>query len=234
MRAFDSLPRIAELSLDAARQVGSFALSVARRVAEPVINRRSDGAGSGWDRNWQPASSRPVGEPPPPPRAPRRPPATPPSPTAPRTPPAPAPPAAARAPAPAATPAAPAPAAVPTPPSPATATAPPPAPAVETAPARPASPPAATAEPVAPDHADRDAVLVAESADAGAADGAGAAIHVDEPWKGYAKLTVKDIAAQLATADPAMLAVVRLYESTHRKRRTLLADIDRRLAAADR
>jgi hypothetical protein len=101
---------------------------------------------------------------------------------------------------------------------------------VRTAPARPAPPPAETAEPAAPELADREAVLVAESADTGAADGAGAAIRVDEPWQGYAKLTVKDITAQLATADPAMLAVVRLYESTHRKRRTLLAAIDRRLA----
>jgi hypothetical protein len=75
---------------------------------------------------------------------------------------------------------------------------------------------------------------VAESADAGAADGAGAVIHIDEPWKGYTKLTAKDITAQLATANPAMLAVVRLYESTHRNRRTVLAAVDRRLAAAER
>ena len=83
-----------------------------------------------------------------------------------------------------------------------------------------------------PEHVDRDAVLVAESADAGAADGAGPAIRVDEPWAGYSKLNAKDVTAQLATADAAMLAVVRLYEAANRNRRTVLADIDRRLATA--
>jgi hypothetical protein len=41
------------------------------------------------------------------------------------------------------------------------------------------------------------------------------------------------VTAQLATANPATLAVVRLYESSHRSRRTVLAAVDRRLASAD-
>jgi len=82
-----------------------------------------------------------------------------------------------------------------------------------------------------PARVDRGAAVVAEYADAGAADGAGAEVRVDEPWDGYSRLTARDVIAQLATASPATLAVVRLYESSHRKRRTVLADVDRRLAA---
>jgi hypothetical protein len=84
-----------------------------------------------------------------------------------------------------------------------------------------------------PEHVDSEAVIVAESSDAGAADGAGAEIRVAEPWDGYSSLNVKDVTKRLSTADPAMLAVVRLYESAHRNRRTVLAAIDRRLATAD-
>jgi len=82
------------------------------------------------------------------------------------------------------------------------------------------------------DHVDREAVLVAESADAGAADGAGAQIRIGEPWKGYASLTAKEVNDRLATAGPAALAVARLYESTNRNRVTVLREIDRRLRAA--
>jgi len=109
----------------------------------------------------------------------------------------------------------------------------------------PPSAPPRTAEPVptpaaaepAPvqavaDHVDREAVVVAESADPGAADGAGAQIRIAEPWKGYGKLTAKEINDRLATESPASLAVARLYEAAHRNRVTVLKEIDRRLAAA--
>ena len=76
-------------------------------------------------------------------------------------------------------------------------------------------------------------MLVAESADAGAADGAGAEIHVAEPWPGYGEMTAADINDRLATADAGMLAVVRLYESAHRKRVTVAREAERLLAAAD-
>jgi len=218
MRALDALPRIAELSLQAARQAGSLALSALRTVAAPLAEHRRSGADrSGWTRDWEPQSSRPVGEPPPPPSAPRRPAAAAPAPT-----PAPAP-----APAPAAAPAAPA-AASPAPPAAATSAAP------SATAAAPATAPAGGPAAAAPAHVDREAVVVAESADAGAADGAGAQIRVDEPWDGYSRLTAKDVTAQLATADPATLAVVRLYEVANRNRRTVLAAIDRRLATANR
>jgi len=210
MRAFDDLPRLAELSLKAARQAGTLALSVIRTVAETTRRHRSNDQISGWTRHWEPPSSRPVGEPPPPPGAPRRPvattPAAPPAAAAPPPPPPPAPPAPEPAPAP---------------------SVPAPAPSVS-APA-----PSVSAPAPAPAHVDSEAVVVVESADAGAAGGAGAEVHVAEPWDGYSSLNVKDVTKQLATASPATLAVVRLYESTHRNRRTVLAAVDRRLQAID-
>ncbi len=168
MRVLDTIARIAELSLEAARQAGSLAVSVVRTVAEPILGRRDDDSDD-WARTSQPRSAPPVAEPPPPASAPRRPRAT-----------TPAPPHVAPAPAPA--------------------------------------------------HVDREAVVVVESADSGAEDGAGAEVNVAEPWGGYDAMKAKDVTEQLATADPATLAVVRLYESTHRKRRTVLAEVDRRLA----
>lgn len=90
-----------------------------------------------------------------------------------------------------------------------------------------------TAADTAGDHVSREAVLVAESADAGAADGAGAQLRIGEPWDGYGKLTAKEVNDRLATATPESLAVARLYESANRNRVTVLREIDRRLAAAD-
>ena len=119
---------------------------------------------------------------------------------------------------------------------------PPPAGAPVPAPSDVAAPvptPAAAAEPVArepdepaEDHVSRDAVVVAESADAGAEDGAGAQIRVGEPWEGYGKLTAKEVNDRLAAAGPESLAVARLYEAANRNRVTVLREIDRRLAAA--
>jgi hypothetical protein len=195
MPGLDVLPRLAEFSVGAARQAGSLALSLARTVAAPVLGRRSAHDATGWTRNYEPPTDRPVDEPPPAP-----------APGAPRTngladPP----------------PAAPARAARPRPVQPVPA----PEPAVAVAP-----------EPdPEPAHVDREAVVVAEFADAEAADGAGAQLRVDEPWSGYDSLNAKDVVAQLATADGATLAVVRLYETSHRNRRSVLAEIDRRLAA---
>lgn len=189
MPALDALPRIAELSLEAARRAGSLAVSVARTVAEPVLGRRADDAAH-HRRTTAPPPPHASDEAPRPPRAPR--PAGP----------------AASAPSPAA-----------------------PAPAPSAATPAPSAPAAVAAQPAAAEHVDREAVVVAEYADTGAADGAGAQIRVDEPWEGYSRLNAKDVVAQLATADTAMLAVVRLYETANRNRRTVLAEIERRLAA---
>lgn len=188
MPSLDVIPRLAALPLEVARQAASLAVAVVRAVAGPVLGRRPDERDGGWQRTWEPPSSRPVGEPPPAPEPRPRP-------------------AEVRVP---------------------DALRPEPAPP----PSEPVAPePEAAPEP-APVHVDREAVVVAESSDPGAAEGAGATIHIGEPWSGYGRLKARDITAQLATADAAMLAVVRLYESTHRKRRTVLEEIDRRLPAA--
>ncbi|HEV2060606.1 MAG TPA: hypothetical protein VGR11_14720, partial [Solirubrobacteraceae bacterium] len=106
------------------------------------------------------------------------------------------------------------------------------APAAAAAAAAAPAPATAPAEP-AEEHVSREAVVVAESADAGAADGAGAQITIGEPWKGYASLTAKEVNDRLATASPASLAVARLYETSNRNRITVIREIDRRLAAGD-
>jgi len=78
-------------------------------------------------------------------------------------------------------------------------------------------------------HVDPDEELVAEFADSGAEDGAGAELRVDEPWPGYRRMTAKEITDRLAAVSAEEIAVVRLYESTHRKRRDVLRAADRAL-----
>ena len=51
----------------------------------------------------------------------------------------------------------------------------------------------------------------------------GAEIHVDEPWPGYSTQRAAEIVARVNGSDEATKAVVRLYESRHRKRKTVLA-----------
>jgi hypothetical protein len=51
----------------------------------------------------------------------------------------------------------------------------------------------------------------------------GAEIRVEEPWDGYRAMTAPDVIDRLRVADDATKAVVRLFESTHRKRKTVIA-----------
>jgi hypothetical protein len=51
----------------------------------------------------------------------------------------------------------------------------------------------------------------------------GPEIRVEEPWEGYTAMTAPDVVDRLRVADDATKAVVRLFESTHRKRKTVLA-----------
>ena len=76
-------------------------------------------------------------------------------------------------------------------------------------------------------HLVTDAELVRESADPAAADGAGAEIRVEPPWPNYDALKAADIVARLRGTDPAQLAAIELYESTHRKRRTVTEAVRR-------
>jgi hypothetical protein len=106
----------------------------------------------------------------------------------------------------------------------------------------PAEPPA-TAEPAAtdapppvpdeliPDHVDEEPVLVAEAAEEGAEDGAGAELHVEPPWDGYDQMTAADIRDRLAAATATEAAAVELYEATGKNRRSVLDAAERALRA---
>lgn len=87
-------------------------------------------------------------------------------------------------------------------------------------------PPARAPEP--PVHIDTEPELVAEFAEPGAEEGAGAEIHVDEPWDGYRRMRVADIRDRVAVAGAEQLAVTQLYEVTHRRRRSVLDAVERR------
>jgi len=87
---------------------------------------------------------------------------------------------------------------------------------------------AAEPEPEPPAHVDDEPELVAEFADSGAGEGAGAELHVDEPWDGYRSLTADAIKSRIDAASAAELAVIQLYEATHRGRRSVLDAVERR------
>ena len=76
-------------------------------------------------------------------------------------------------------------------------------------------------------HVDEGSEKVAEFADPGAENGAGAELHVDEPWPNYRRMTAKEIVDRLEASDEAEIAVVRLYEATHRKRRDVMRATER-------
>jgi hypothetical protein len=63
---------------------------------------------------------------------------------------------------------------------------------------------------------------VAEVADPGAEDGAGAQVSVAEPWDGYSRMKAADVIDRLAIASPEEIAVVQLYEAMHRRRKTVI------------
>src|SRR5829696_7935764 len=54
-------------------------------------------------------------------------------------------------------------------------------------------------------------------------DSPGPQIRIDEPWAGYRKQPAGEIVQRLNGSDEATKAVVRLYESSHRKRKSILA-----------
>ena len=81
----------------------------------------------------------------------------------------------------------------------------------------------------APAHVSEEPTLVAEVAEAGAEDGAGAEVHVEEPWENYNLLGADDVIDQITGASTAVLAAVELYEQSHRRRRTVLEAVERQL-----
>lgn len=110
---------------------------------------------------------------------------------------------------------------------------PPPAPpAAEETPAEPATSYDTPAE-REPAHVSEEPSLVEEFAEPGAEDGAGAEVHIAPPWDGYADMNAKQIVARLSSATPAELAAVQLYESSHRRRQTILNAAQRELRTAN-
>lgn len=91
--------------------------------------------------------------------------------------------------------------------------------------------PAAPERPT-PSHVSEEPVLVEEVAEAGAEDGAGASVTVDEPWSGYTSMNANEVISRLKSATPAELAAVKLYESGKRRRATVLDAVDRQLRIA--
>jgi hypothetical protein len=124
----------------------------------------------------------------------------------------------------------------PTGPAPAEAegTAPAPAPPAPPAPPRPAASAAPPVPGVPEPPVTTEEELVAESADPGAADGAGASINVEAPWPGYDGMRAQDVIDHAAAVDAAQLAVAELYERAHKNRTTVLAALERQLATARR
>jgi hypothetical protein len=104
------------------------------------------------------------------------------------------------------------------------------------APVRPAQAAAPESEPQGalsdedtPDHVSEEPTLVDEVAEAGAEDGAGAQVHVDEPWENYGELSAEDVIDRITGASTAELAAVQLYEQSHRRRKTVLEAVEREL-----
>lgn len=84
-----------------------------------------------------------------------------------------------------------------------------------------------------PQHVSEEPVLAAEFAEPGAEDGAGAQIHVQEPWPGYREMNAKDVIARIGSSDRAELAAIELFESTNQKRQTVLSAVERQLKLVD-
>jgi hypothetical protein len=96
--------------------------------------------------------------------------------------------------------------------------------------APPPAPEVAFAPP--PAHVSTEPQFVESFAERGAEEGAGAAVHVDEPWEGYRRMTAREVTARLSGASREALAAVALYERAHRRRATVLATADRQLRLA--
>lgn len=71
--------------------------------------------------------------------------------------------------------------------------------------------------------------LVEEFAEPGAEDGAGAEVHIAEPWDGYSKMNAQHVIARIRAATEAELAAVQLYEGANRGRESVLAAVTREL-----
>jgi hypothetical protein len=110
---------------------------------------------------------------------------------------------------------------------------PPPRTSPPPAPGSPAAPPSLEPHEArdAPAHVDEEAVLVAESADSGAQEGAGATVHVQEPWHGYRSMRAREIVDHLPAVADEVLSLVLLYEpKAGRSRPTVIRAAERELS----
>ena len=98
----------------------------------------------------------------------------------------------------------------------------------------PAAAPTPPPPPPEEGHVSEEPVQVAEFAEPGAEDGAGAELEIEEPWEGYSQQDARTILRRLGPAGSEALATVELYERTHRKRRSVLAAAERRLEQLSR
>ena len=78
-------------------------------------------------------------------------------------------------------------------------------------------------------HVDAGATLVAESADLGAQSGAGAHVHIDEPWSRYTRMTAGEVNDRLVAESDAVVSLVLLFERSHRARKTVISAAEREL-----
>jgi hypothetical protein len=76
--------------------------------------------------------------------------------------------------------------------------------------------------PPEPSHVSEEPVLVAEVAETGAEEGAGAEVTVEAPWPGYDAMTAADIKARLRSAPEVVAVAVSLYEASRKGRTSVL------------
>jgi hypothetical protein len=86
-----------------------------------------------------------------------------------------------------------------------------------TAPTSPGStaPSARTVVASPPPHISEELQFVEAFAEPGAEDGAGAEVHVREPWNAYARMTANAVIARLVEASREEIAAVILYDTRH-------------------
>jgi hypothetical protein len=89
--------------------------------------------------------------------------------------------------------------------------------------------PAHVSEEAEPAHVSEEPELVTEVAEEGAEDGAGAEVHIDEPWPGYDGMNAADIEDRLVAEGAEAAAAVRLYEASRKGRASVLEAASRSL-----
>ena len=85
---------------------------------------------------------------------------------------------------------------------------------------------------IPPAHVSEGLRFVEAFAEPGAEEGAGASVHVREPWRGYAQMTANEVIVRMADSSAEELGAVALYEGVHRGRKTVMAQARRQLRLA--